>query len=270
VDFFHLWQHCVFKRIPEFYSLNEVLNMLKAVLMTLLVAGLFFSAGSQPYMATDSCCTYSKVADSLFTLANSPSPMRHFAALYHHTTIVIAGHAMALPPAGRAFLEREVYGFYTAVRRANNQYLQHYEPPSGSWQFYFSDTVQAPVFFYLAGLNAHINGDSYHTLKSTYSAEELRLFKPVYKQLDPVLMKVSDSLYTMFRHVKAFDRAHKLSLGGSQLYVRHLLRNWRRQQFRIAQAWYANPIRYNRLAGKAAKRKAKWDAFTSKYFGEQR
>jgi hypothetical protein len=243
--------------------------MLKAMLMLPLVEGLFFSAGSQSTAAIDSCCTFGKVNDSLYAMANSPTPMRHFAALYHHCTLLIANHALALPPDNKALLQREVYAFYTAVCRANNQYLQHYQAPSGSWQFYFSDTAQAPLYFYLAGLNAHINGDSYPTLISTYSAQELRLFKPVYKQLDPVLMKVSDSLYTLFRHVKAFDRAHVISLGGSRLYVRHLLRSWRRQQFSIAQAWYANPKRYTRLAGKAAKRKAKWDAFAAKYFRQE-
>ena len=214
----------------------------------------------------DSCCTYSKVSDSLFAIANSPSPMRHFALLYYRSTLRIEQHSSTLKPVDQQLLEREVYAFYVAVRKANEAYLRHYVAPPGSWQFYLSDTGRSTLFYNLAGLNAHINGDSHNTLKTTYTSEELKAFKPVYKSLDQVLVKMADSLYPHFRTVKAFDRAHRISLGGSKLYMRHLLYSWRRQQFRIAQCWYTKPKKYQRLAAKSVRRKAKWDAFAAKYF----
>jgi len=126
---------------------------------------------------------------------------------------------------------------------------------SASWQAYYADTSASPVRHLLLGVNAHLNGDIWRALVSSFSLEEIKALAPVYNSYYCGLLDIYEEVYReAFSQSSSLKLLHTASLGLDKWYGKILLRRWLKRQLKLATWYYSDPSRFQkkskRLDGK--------------------
>jgi len=184
---------------------------------------------------------------------------KYFAGLYYHTTILAEEYIKSLQITEQPMmkkLEQGFAGYFISAVEAN--YLGENIP--AVWKNYLSGLSLSPVQLQLPGANAHINGDIWQAMHSAFSAEELKMMKPVYRRYNQSLDQIFSGLYSeIYASEKKLRLLHKLSFGLDKYYGRWMLHHWRNRQLNLAISSFENEKKINRLYQRTTNKKNEMD-----------
>ena len=113
---------------------------------------------------------------------------------------------------------------------------------------YFNGKDLSELQLKLIGANAHINGDIWQAMRSSFSLEELISIKRYYKNYNRSIAKVFDDLFnSAIENDKRFRNLHSLTFGLDKVYGKMMLYKWRNRQLKLAVYSYSNPKKFKRL-----------------------
>jgi hypothetical protein len=116
-----------------------------------------------------------------------------------------------------------------------------------SWQAYYADTSASPLRHLLLGVNAHLNGDIWRALVSSFSLEEIKTLAPTYNSYYCGLLDIYEEVYReAFSRNRSLKLLHTASLGLDKWYGKILLRRWLKRQLRLATWYYSDPPRFQK------------------------
>jgi Family of unknown function (DUF5995) len=129
-----------------------------------------------------------------------------------------------------------------------------------NWGAYFKSGDLSPIQLKLLGINAHINGDLWKALRDSFSENEI-------KDISKTVFLFHQSLLVIYKEVyqqaktesKKIKTLNTLSLGLSEKVGKHLLVKWRKRQLKLANLYYFNTVKFERLKKKTEKKKVRID-----------
>src|SRR4026209_2834572 len=158
------------------------------LLIILFVFTISFKSFSQQYLAS------SALIARLDSITMSGSKASHFAELYLQTTITADEYIRTLSPEAGQMMKKleQVFAefFFHAINASNTG-----NKMPGEWENYFSGNKLSLLQLKLMGANAHINGDIWQALTSSFSFEEIKKLEPVYKKYSNTINKVFTGLF---------------------------------------------------------------------------
>lgn len=174
----------------------------------------------------------------LDSIRQSHSIARHFAELYLETTVRAIRFFDGKSEATRNFIQKLETSFAGYFFRAVESYRKD-TVISLVWKNYFADSSLTPFQYYLIGINAHINGDIWQALVSSFSWEEISANKKSYFVFHKALLKQYESFYAnSFNNNKVVRKMHATTAGMDKWYGRILLRRWRKRQVTMARLYF--------------------------------
>jgi len=211
------------------------------LLIILLVFTISFKSFSQQYLAS------SALIARLDSITMSGSKASHFAELYLQTTITADEYIQTLPPGAGQMMKRLEQGFAEYFFHAIDADNTGNEIP-GEWENYFNGNKLSSLQLKLTGANAHINGDIWQVLTSSFSLEEIKKIEPVYKIYNKTINKVFTDLFeSAIRSDKRLRNLHSITLGLDKVYGKMMLQKWRNRQIRLAKFNFEHPKKFERL-----------------------
>lgn len=129
-----------------------------------------------------------------------------------------------------------------------------------NWAAYFNTLNLSSLQLKLLGINAHINGDLWKALRDSFSENEI-------KDISKTVFLFHQSLLVIYKEVyqqaktesKKIKTLNTLSLGLSEKVGKHLLVKWRKRQLKLANLYYFNTVKFERLKKKTEKKKVRID-----------
>jgi hypothetical protein len=192
----------------------------------------------------------------------------HFGDLYFKATIDVDNYIQSLPQEMQLLmkkLEDNFAAYFFLAADANNN---GYTVP-GVWKNYFNDKQLSSLQLKLMGANAHINGDIWQAIRSSFTLEEIQKLKPVYKNYGRSLNKVFDDLFqTGIRSNKKLHRLHLITFGFDKVYGKVVLHKWRKRQLKLAIFNFSDPNKFSRLKKRTDRKREKIDRMIIKWLGE--
>jgi Family of unknown function (DUF5995) len=129
-----------------------------------------------------------------------------------------------------------------------------------NWTAYFNTSKLSSVQLRLLGINAHINGDLWKALRDSFSENEIKGISKTVFLFHQSLLVIYKEVY---REAKAENKKIKtlntISLGQSEKFGRQLLVKWRKRQLKLANFYYFNITKFERLRKKTEKNKTRID-----------
>jgi len=129
-------------------------------------------------------------------------------------------------------------------------------PASSSWKAYYDHPNAKNWQLVIAGTNAHINSDMWHSLIDNFTEEDIRAnkknFLTVQKSITKLYMSFFDSLNIespLFRTVNKFTKGIPGIIGIQ------FVNKWRHRQIKLAILFYHNPERFEKLEKKISSKK---------------
>jgi len=207
----------------------------------LLVFTISFKSFSQQYLDS------SGLIARLDSITMSGSQASHFADLYLQTTITADEYIQTLPPEAGQMMKKLEQGFAEYFFHAIDADKAGNGLP-GVWENYFNGNKLSLLQLKLMGANAHINGDIWQALTSSFSLEEIKKLEPVYKRYSKTINKVfSDLFESAIRSDKRLRNLHLITLGLDKVYGKIMLQKWRNRQLRLAIFNFEHPKKFERL-----------------------
>ena len=211
------------------------------LLIILLVFTNSFKSFSQQYLAS------SALIARLDSITMSGSKASHFAELYLQTTITADEYIQTLPDEAGQMMKKLEQGFAEYFFRAINANNTGNKMP-GVWENYFNGDKLSLLQLKLMGANAHINGDIWLVLTSSFSLEEIKKLEPIYKKYSKTINKVfSDLFESAIRWDKRLRNLHSITFGLDKVYGKIMLQKWRNRQLRLAIFNFKHPEKFERL-----------------------
>jgi len=186
------------------------------------------------------------VLQKLDSIRNSASVSRHFAGLYFNTTSKAINFFLNKPEKERVFIQRLETSFADYFFRSVHAFAEGATVPE-EWETYFKDTSLSPLQYQLLGINAHINGDIWQALVSSFSLQEIQSVKKSYFEFNRELVSQYKEFYKWSLAEDArIKLLHEATAGIDKLYGKLMLIRWRKRQFRLATLYYTDKSRFNK------------------------
>jgi len=183
----------------------------------------------------------------------------HFGELYLKTTIAADAYIESLPGEGRILMKKleqnfAEYFFHAIDANYNGAIIPE------EWKNYFNGKELSALQLKLMGANAHINGDIWQAMTSSFSLEEIKMLKPFYKDYNKSIAKIFDDLFeSAIEFDKRLRNLHSMTLGLDKVYGRMMLRKWRNRQLKLAIYSFYQPGKFKRLKKRTESRRKKLD-----------
>jgi hypothetical protein len=139
---------------------------------------------------------------------------------------------------------------------ASHAYETGHPIASPYWEAYFADTTLDILQYKLLGANAHLNGELWQALTYSFTAEEMKRFRPQFG----IFRKTMNKLYTpIYREgYKENDKLlflHIASIGTVKWVGNVYLYKWICRQMKLAQLYWAGSPRFERVLKRVERRK---------------
>lgn len=195
----------------------------------------------------------------LQSVSMSAGKESHFGELYLQTTIAGDVYIQSLPANGQQLMKRMEQNFAGYFFRAIEARYNETMIPA-EWQNYFNGKELTALQLKLLGANAHINGDIWQAMRSSFSLAELKEIKPFYKNYNDPVTKVFDNLFENgIESDKRLRNLHLITFGLDKVCGRMMLHKWRNRQWKLAILSFENPGRFKRLKKRIDKKRNKID-----------
>jgi hypothetical protein len=182
-----------------------------------------------------------------------------FAALYSKTMQEIEVQLQKMDTASARQIRKLELNFSGYFIRACRQF-KNADSIDINWATYFKKDNLSPIQLKLLGINAHINADLWQALRDSFSENEIKDISKTVFLFHQSLLVIYKEVY---REAKAENKRIKtlntLSLGLSEKFGRHLLAKWRKRQLKLANLFYFNTTKFERLRKKTEKKKNRID-----------
>jgi hypothetical protein len=191
-----------------------------------------------------------KLLHKLDSISKAPSVSRYFADIYFTAMVnAIRFFACTDDTARKNIRQMEMqfsnYFISSAEAYANKSSIR------ASWQAYYADTSASPVRHLLLGVNAHLNGDIWRALVSSFSLDEIKALAPTYNSYYCGLLVIYEDVYQeALSQSTSLKLLHTASLGLDKWYGKILLRRWLKRQLKLATWYYSNPARFQKKVKK--------------------
>lgn len=199
------------------------------------------------------------VLAGLDSMRSGQSRAALFAGLYYRTTARALAFYANDDTVIQTRMDRFEFSFYRIFLDAARASREADSIPI-VWQTYFLDTAPGRLRGLLLGINAHINGDIWKALTSSFSRIEIARLTPDYRRFNQSLLMEFDSLYryaiSQNRRLKTF---HLLSLGLDRYLGRRMLMRWRNRQLAISRLYFDSPGRFRKSLLRIQHKKARID-----------
>ena len=215
--------------------------MLRKLLIISVVFSTSFKGFSQQYLIS------STLVARLDSVTASAGIASHFAELYLQTTIAADLYIQTLPPAEGQLMKRLEQNFAEYFFRAIAASNTGNEIP-GEWKNYFSGTDLSPLQLKLMGANAHINGDIWQALTSSFSLAAIKRLQLFYKSYNKTINKVYNDLFeSAIESDKRLQNLHSITFGFDKVYGKMLVQKWRNRQLKLALLNFEHQRKFERL-----------------------
>lgn len=183
----------------------------------------------------------------------------HFGELYLKTTISADSYIETLPEQGKVLMKRLEENFARYFFRAIDSSCNG-DPVPNEWKNYFNGKDLSVLQLKLMGANAHINGDIWQAMTSSFSLQEIKSLKPFYKNYNRSIAKVFDDLYeSAIESDGRLRNLHSLTFGLDKVYGKMMLYKWRNRQLKLAIYTYSNKKKFERLKRQTETKRNKID-----------
>lgn len=188
----------------------------------------------------------------------------HFAGIYTETVLRSLHHYQSVGTRERDYLLRFETAFAELFFRADS--TKGRSAGSQAWALYYSDSSRSPLQLQLLGINAHINADLSVALISSFSLEELRIYRKDF-------LRFQQALRQQFRHfyqdnissTPVTQLIGQLPFNLARTWGSFMMGRWRKRQYRIAVTHYTDPEKSARLLRKTARAKERTDRLILRY-----
>ena len=188
----------------------------------------------------------------------------HFGELYLKTTIAADAYIESLPGQGRVLMKKLEQNFAEYFFNAIEANYKGAIIPD-EWKNYFTGRELSALQLKLMGANAHINGDIWQAMTSSFSLEEIKMLKPFYKEYNRSIAKIFDDLFeAAIESDKRLHNLHSITLGLDKMYGRWMLRKWRNRQLKLAIYSFYQKGKFKRLKKRTETRMKKIDKIIMK------
>ena len=195
----------------------------------------------------------------LDSIRMSTGKASYFAELYLQTTMAAEMYIQTLPSEERQLMKKLEQNFASYFFRAVEADNSGNEVPD-EWKNYFNGKQLSGLQRKLMGANAHINGDICQALVSSFSLEEIKMLKPVYKKYNKTINKVFGDLFeSAIGSHKRLRNLHSITLGLDKVYGKMMLQKWRNRQLRLAVFNFERLKKFERVKKRTANKKERID-----------
>ena len=189
----------------------------------------------------------------------------HFGDLYFKTTLDVDNYIQLLPPKTQVLmktLEDNFADYFFRAIEANNN---GYSVPE-IWKNYFNVNSLSSLQLKLMGANAHINGDIWQAMTSSFTLDEIQMIKPAYKNYSRSLNKVFNDLFQMgIKSNNRLYRLHIITIGLDKVYGKMILCKWRNRQLKLAIFSNSDQDRFLKLKRRTDRKREKIDKMIIKW-----
>lgn len=204
-------------------------------------APLFFMLLAGHVAAAQATDTEFRLLSRLDSVRKSTSVAKHFAAIYTETTALAILFFQYADTAEKNFIERLETAFAGYFFRAADKGREGKTAADG-WVAYFGDTSLSVLQYELIGINAHINGDIWQALTTTFTPEEIKRYKNSYLRFQEILVKQYKDFFDQSVQTHPLTRTlHRLTLGLDKFYGKLMLAKWRKRQLKLALLYFNDP-----------------------------
>jgi hypothetical protein len=177
----------------------------------------------------------------LDSIRKSASVAKHFATIYTETTALAIRFFQYADTAERNFIERLETAFAGYFFRAADA-DQEGKAAADGWAAYFGDTTLSVLQYGLIGINAHINGDIWQALITTFTPEEIKKHERGYLRFQKILVGQYKDFFDRSVQTHPLTRTlHLVSLGFDKCYGKLMLAKWRKRQLKLALLYFNDP-----------------------------
>jgi hypothetical protein len=202
----------------------------------------------------------------LDSLSASASPAAPFADLYFSTMINALHFFEKADDSSRACIRILQAKFAQSFFAAADSFALQKSLPE-SWQNYYNDTSMSALRHVLLGINAHINGDIWQSLISSFTYEKLIAIRPLYFSYYHGLLDVYDQVYDkVFSTNRSLRFLHSVSLGVDKWYGKRLLYRWLKRQMTLACLYYRSPDRFRKKHARLLRKMNRLDRAIKRHF----
>ena len=192
-------------------------------------------------------------------MAQSNETCSVFATLYSKTMQQIETQLQSMDTSAVELIRKLELNFSVYFTRACRQ-MEYTNSLDKNWEAYFKTGNLSSMQLKLLGINAHINGDLWKALRDSFSESEIKDISKTVFLFHESLLVIYKELYNEAKaENKKIKTLNTVSLGLSENYGRHLLVKWRKRQLKLANFYYFDTTRFERLEKKVEKKKNKID-----------
>ncbi|MBO9660158.1 MAG: hypothetical protein J7527_15165 [Chitinophagaceae bacterium] len=207
-----------------------------------------------------------RLLQKLDSLSASQSPAAPFADLYFNTMINALQFFQNADDSARECMRRLQACFTQSFFAAADSFALQQKIPA-SWQNYYADTSLSAIRHVLLGINAHINGDIWQALITSFSYEKLIRIRPLYFSYYHSLLDIYDNVYEEIYHASRTLRTlHTASAGLDKWYGKKLLHRWLKRQMKLACLFYSNNQRFRKKQAKLHRKMHRLDKAILRHF----
>jgi hypothetical protein len=182
----------------------------------------------------------------LDSLSASASPAAPFADLYLLTMINSLQFFEKSDDSSRAFIRILQAQFTQSFFDAADSFYAAKQIPE-VWKTYYADTSASVIRHVLFGINAHINGDIWKALITSFSYNDLIRIRPLYFSYYHRLLDIYDQVYReAYQASRSLRFLHSASRGVDKWYGKKLLHRWLNRQMNLACLYHSAPDRFNK------------------------
>ncbi|MES1216107.1 MAG: DUF5995 family protein [Bacteroidota bacterium] len=190
----------------------------------------------------------------LDSITNSPCAASYFASLYLGTSINAATFFSKYQEPVRHSIQRFEHSFANYFFASVQACSQEKEIPK-EWKDYFIQPSLSPLQYQLLGINAHINGDIWKALTTTFTLPELLEIKNYYHNYNESLKEFYYEFYGKAYACSSRIRLlHLVSFGLDKEYGRMMLYRWRKRQMHLAILYFNDPPGFEKQHKKLEKK----------------
>lgn len=202
----------------------------------------------------------------LDSLSASQSPAAPFADLYFNTMINALQFFQNADDSSRECMRRLQACFTQSFFAAADSFESQKKVPA-SWQNYYADSSLSAIRHVLLGINAHINGDIWQALITSFSYEKLVRIRPLYFSYYHSLLDIYDSVYEeVYQANRTLRTLHTASAGLDKWYGKKLLHRWLKRQMNLACLFYSNNQLFRKKQAKLYRKMHRLDKAIVRHF----
>ncbi|MET0461894.1 MAG: DUF5995 family protein [Chitinophagaceae bacterium] len=187
-----------------------------------------------------------RILKKLDSLSTSTSPAAPFAGLYFTTMVNALQFFEKADDSSRTCIRILQARFTRSFFDAADSFAAKKKIPA-AWEAYYADTSASVIRHVLFGINAHINGDIWQALITSFTSQDLMRIRPLYFSYYHSLLNVYDQVYDeVYRASSTLRFLHSATLGIDKWYGKKLLHRWLSRQMELACLYYSHPDRFSK------------------------